>query len=174
MHRILFVPLAVLLLALTATVAAGQNPVAVPPEQIQAYLKGYKEVPAVSTHASGEFRAELYATELYYELTYADIEAPATVAQLRLAQKGVRGGAIAYLCGGGGKPACPEYYGKVEGMLTAADIVGPEAQGIEAGHFRETARAIRAGVVYVEVRSIRFPYGEIRGQLYIPPPPPKP
>src|SRR2546426_8502812 len=92
MHRILLVPLAALLLALTATVAAGQNPVAVPPEQIQAYLKGYKEVPAVSTHASGEFRAELYATELYYELTYADIEAPATVAQLRLAQKGVRGG----------------------------------------------------------------------------------
>jgi len=172
MHRILLVPLAALLLALTATVAAGQNPVAVPPEQIQAYLKGYKEVPAVSTHASGEFRAELYETELYYELTYADIEAPATVAQLRLAQKGVRGGAIAYLCGGGGKPACPEYYGKVEGMLTAADIVGPEAQGIEAGHFRETARAIRAGVVYVEVRSIRFPYGEIRGQLYIPPPKP--
>src|SRR5438128_1287995 len=80
MHRILLVPLVALLLALTATVAAGQNPVAVPPEQIQAYLKGYKEVPAVSTHASGEFRAELYATELYYELTYADIEAPATVA----------------------------------------------------------------------------------------------
>ena len=85
----------------------------------------------------------------------------------------MNGGIIAFLCGGGGKPACPETTGTVTGTITLADIIGPGPnpanpaadQGIEPGSFQEAVRALRAGAVYANVHSERFPGGEIRGQL---------
>jgi hypothetical protein len=54
----------------------------------------------------------------------------------------------------------------VTGTWTAADIIGPTGQGVEAGSFAEFVRALRAGAVYVNVHSSpRFPEGEIRGQV---------
>ena len=51
------------------------------------------------------------------------------------------------------------------GTITAADIVGPAGQGIEAGSFDEAVRAIRAGAVYANVHTTRWGGGEIRGQV---------
>ena len=78
------------------------------------------------------------------------------------------GGVIAFLCGGGSKPACPPGTATeavVTGVITAADIGGPRAQGIEPGSFDEAVRAIRAGATYANVHSTIFPQGEIRGQI---------
>jgi hypothetical protein len=69
-----------------------------------------------------------------------------------------------FLCGGGGKPACPAS-GTVTGTLVAADVVGPTGQGIAAGEFAELVSAIRAGATYVNVHTSTFPGGEIRAQL---------
>ena len=67
--------------------------------------------------------------------------------------------------GPAGTQPCPAGPATVTGTLTAADVVGPAAQGIAAGEFEELLRAIRARVTYVNVHSSKFPAGEIRSQL---------
>jgi hypothetical protein len=113
-------------------------------------------------------------TAIQYALSYANLEGTANVAHIHFGQRGVAGGISAFLCGGGGKPACPPA-GTVTGMVTAADIIGPAAQGIEPGQFLELVRAMRAGVTYANVHSLpQWPQGEIRGQIRrvdVPPPP---
>ncbi|MBV9172569.1 MAG: hypothetical protein JOZ81_21060, partial [Chloroflexi bacterium] len=49
--------------------------------------------------------------------------------------------------------------------LTAADVVGPAAQGIAPGEMARVIRAIQDGAAYGNVHSTMFPAGETRGQL---------
>jgi hypothetical protein len=49
--------------------------------------------------------------------------------------------------------------------LTAADVIGPAAQGIASGQMGRVVQAIREGASYGNVHSTMFPAGEIRGQL---------
>ena len=85
-------------------------------------------------------------------------------AHIHFGQRSVNGGVAASLCGGGGKPACPQS-GTVTGTVVPADVVGPAGQGIAAGEFDELVAAIRAGRTYANVHSTKFPPGEIRGQI---------
>lgn len=169
----LIVPVA--LLALAALVAAPTF--ADEGRSFKATLTGYEEVPSISTAASGEFRAQLSAdgTTLTYELTYGNIS-NAFAAHIHLGQPGVAAGVIAFLCGGGGKPACPATGGTVTGMIVAADVTALPAQGIVAGEFDELLAAMRAGFTYANVHTTDgvlppnqgpgdFPGGEIRGQI---------
>lgn len=48
---------------------------------------------------------------------------------------------------------------------TAANVIGPAAQGVAIGEFEEVLRALRLGVAYANVHSDRSPGGEIRGQI---------
>ena len=139
-------------------------------------LTGYQEATTlgpISTTGSGSFEATLNSegTEISYTLTYRDLEGVlvtdgvVTAAHIHFGQRGVSGGVIAFLCGGGGKPACPASPGTVSGTINAANIVGPAGQGIEAGSFAEAVRALRAGMVYANVHTTRWPSGEIRGQV---------
>ena len=59
----------------------------------------------------------------------------------------------------------PERRGHVEGDITAADVIGPNGQGIEPGSFGEILRAMRAGHAYANIHTTRWPGGEIRGQI---------
>ena len=132
--------------------------------EFHARLHGFEETPAISTRAQGQFRALVTPSAIHFTLTYSNLEAPVTAAHIHLAQRDVAGGIIAFLCGGGGKPACPQS-GTVTGTITPADIIGPATQGIAPGEFREVIRAMLAGVTYANVHSQMFPAGEIRGQL---------
>lgn len=136
-------------------------------EVLHADLLGIEETPAVSTVASGGFRARVSKDEQFidYELSYAGLEASAQVAHIHVGQTGVAGGVSAFLCGGGDKPACPTPSGAVTGTVDAADVIGPAGQGIAAGELAELIGAIRDGVAYVNVHSAKFPNGEIRGQI---------
>lgn len=159
------------LVAIAAVVAMfGAPALAGEKEKFKADLNGYQETPqTLSTAASGEFRANVNKneTELEYELSYSDIgEFGSTLfAHIHLGRPALTGGVIAFLCGGGGKPACPATSGMVTGTITAADVIGPAGQGIAAGEFAELLRAMRAGATYVNVHSTGFPGGEIRGRV---------
>jgi CHRD domain-containing protein len=133
-------------------------------DEVTARLTGFQETPSISTPARGTFKARIGRDRVDFELRYDDLQAPVTVAHIHFAQRHVAGGISAFLCGGGGKLACPQS-GTVTGSIVAADVLGPEAQGIAPGEFQELVRAIRAGATYANVHSRQFPAGEIRGQI---------
>jgi len=135
-------------------------------QEFRAQLRGFEETPAISTQARGQFRARVTATAINFELTYSGLSGNVLFAHIHLGQRDVAGGVVAFFCGGGGKPACPEgTSGAVTGTITPENILALPNQGIAAGEFDELVRAIRSGVTYANVHSVPFPGGEIRGQL---------
>ena len=133
--------------------------------QADANLSGYREVPAISTTGDGSFSAEIAGDEVRYTLRYDDLEGGDVLfAHIHLGKPATNGGVIAFLCGGGDKPACP-VSGTVRGVIDAADVIGPEAQGIAPGEFRELVRAMRRNATYVNVHTEAYPTGEVRGNI---------
>ena len=132
-------------------------------------LTGFQEVAGpgtISTIGTGTFDAVVDGDTIHYTLTYSDLEGgPVLFAHIHFGARGFSGGVSAFLCGGGGKPACPPSPATVTGDITAADVIGPTAQGIEAGSFDEVVRALRAGAIYANVHTTRWPAGEVRGQV---------
>lgn len=141
-------------------------------ETVHAKLKGYSEVPAVSTAGTGAFRARVdrRAEMIDYELSYENLQGTPFQAHIHFGQKDVNGGISLWLCGQApatppaGTPACPPS-GMVSGTLAATNVVGPNAQLIAPGEMAEIIAAIRAGVAYVNVHTNLVPSGEIRGQI---------
>jgi hypothetical protein len=142
-------------------------------KRFHATLTGYEEVPAISTAASGRFKATLNdaGDELTWKLTYRDVSTPVQQAHIHFGQKGVNGGVSAFLCSNlpgapAGTQACPATSAKLTGIVRAQDVVGPVDQGIAPGELGELVSAMRAGVTYANVHSDAFPNGEIRGQIH--------
>ena len=132
----------------------------------KARLNGYQETPmSLSTTGHGSFRAKVRSDGIHYTLRYEDLESNASAAHIHLGQRATSGGVIAFLCGGGDKPACPAREGKVEGVIDAADVIGPAGQGIAPGQLDEVIRALRHGAVYANVHTATYGGGEIRGQV---------
>jgi hypothetical protein len=127
-------------------------------------MSSYLEVPAISTGAKGRFEAKIDGSTISYKLEYSGLSSAAQVAHIHFGQRNVNGGVSAFLCGGGGKPACPAS-GAVTGTIVAADVIGLPAQGIGAGEIGELIAAIRAGRAYANVHTTNFPGGELRGQI---------
>jgi CHRD domain-containing protein len=168
----------VLHVTLAALVAAAV-PSAVRAEHIEAHLTGYQEVPSVSTPARGQFNAKVARDEqsIDYELTFGDIVGTVQQSHIHIAQRGVNGSVVIWLCQTSTTqapeavraitPTCPQS-GTVEGHITAANVVaaGTTSQMITAGELGEVIAAIRAGVAYVNVHATPLnPGGEIRGQI---------
>lgn len=137
-------------------------------------LRGYEEVPSISSPARGLFRAFVnrQAGTIAYQLSYQDLQGDVSQAHLHFGQRGVNGGVSVFLCQTaassdptGLAPMCPQS-GTVSGQLQAANVIGPVGQGIAAGEFEELLAAIRVGAVYVNVHSSTWPGGEIRGQMH--------
>ena len=149
------------LVSFSALAAADQNK-----NHFTARLNGFQETPTLISTGSGDFKATLSddGTTLSYTLTYTGLTA-ASVAHIHLGEPAIAGGVSAFLCGGGGKPACPASSGTVSGTITAADIIGPTSQGLAAGQFADFLTGLRAGATYVNVHTAAHPGGEIRGQI---------
>ena len=134
-------------------------------------LNGYEENPDISTVASGSFKASVDedAQTITYELTYSGLEGDVLQAHIHFGKPAINGGIIVFLCsnlgnGPAGTPTCPQS-GTVARTVPASDIIGPVAQGIEAGNLAELVAAMRAGSTYANVHSSKWPGGEIRAQL---------
>lgn len=150
-------------------------------DSFSARLRGLSEVPPVSTEASGSFSAKLSSdgSTLTYRVTYQDLQAPILFSHIHFGFPKEATGIMVFLCGPaageqGGPPAgtpnpppCQgTTSGTVTGSLTAANVIGPNAQGITPGvDFARVVEAVRAGAGYVNVHTVRSPAGEIRGQV---------
>jgi CHRD domain len=134
--------------------------------EFKARLLGFNEVPAVSSTGRGRFSATVRGDTIDWSLSYENLEgATTTAAHVHFGQKDVNGGVSFFLCGGGGRPPCTPRAGTFSGTATAADILGPTAQGIAPGEIAEVIRAMRAGKTYANVHTDKHPGGEIRGQV---------
>jgi CHRD domain-containing protein len=165
LKKIIFVVIAVAVLIL-----AGLHAVADPGARaFRASLDGYHEAPlSISTNGIGSFQAMLNPTgdQITYELQFSGLEGGNTLfAHVHIGQTGTTGGVMFFLCGGGGKPACPNGQGTVTGTVNAGDIIGPAGQGVAPGQFLEAISAMRAGSAYANVHTVTYVSGEIRGQI---------
>jgi CHRD domain len=134
--------------------------------EFRAKLIGYNEVPANNTPAHAELALNVTDTTITFKLDYANLSGNPAMAHIHVGQKLVNGGVSVFFCGGGGKPLCPaSTSGSVSGTITAADVVGPTAQGYAAGDITPVIAALRAGVTYANMHTAKFPAGEIRGQI---------
>ena len=145
--------------------SAGEGGIAV--QRFSAALVGAEETPApVETGATGELEITVVdANTWLYTLSYRGFEGGDPLfAHIHIADPGVNGSVIIFLCGGGGKPACPSA-GSVSGTITAADVMANADNGLAAGDFDSALRIIRSGRTYANVHTTQFPGGEIRGQI---------
>ena len=147
-------------------------------QQIQASLIGYEEVPAVSTVAGGSFRAMINKdNSIDYELTYSGLQGTIQQSHIHVAQAGVNGSIVIWLCQtmttqapaavAAITPFCPQA-GTVTGHITADNVIAGSitTQQLAAQELDEVIAAIRAGVAYANVHTTPLsPGGEIRGQI---------
>ena len=138
-------------------------------ERFSARLTGFDETPSESTPGRGSFKAKIVNGDtIHYKLHYQGFESAegnTLFSHIHFGQPGVAGGVSAFLCGGGGKPACTPTEGTFEGDIVASDIVGPTNQGIDPGQMDEVITAMRKGYTYANVHTTRAPAGLVRGQI---------
>ena len=144
------------------------------PARMFVELRTHEEVPAVSSAANGAFLAVVNeaAGTIDYELAYDSLTGEVRQAHIHFGQRGVNGGVSVFLCQTatnadptGLAPPCPPSPARINGRITAANVIGPGAQGIAASELGELIDAIFADVAYVNVHTATFPGGEIRGQF---------
>ena len=151
-------------------------------------LNGFKEAPQiVLTSGTGTFEASISrdGSEINYVLTFQNLESDARQAHIHLGWPQSNGSVVLWLCDSPGPP--PQFpvspvestplcsqnsaagdikNGRVEGTLTAADLVPVAANGIAGpADFDEVVAAIRAGRTYINVHTANIGAGEIRSQL---------
>jgi hypothetical protein len=150
------------------------------------FLTGLKEAPQiVLTSGTGTFKATIAkdGSSIEYELTFQNLESDARQAHIHLGYPQNAGNIVLWLCDsdGPGLPASPfaatplcsqnsepgdVKNGRVEGTLTAADLVVQAANGITSqADFSDVVRLIRNGRSYVNVHTANIGAGEIRSQI---------
>jgi len=131
----------------------------------RAHLSGGQEVPPNDSKATGQalFQLSKDGQELSYKLIVANIE-NVTQAHIHLAPAGQNGGVITWLYPSG--PPSQLLPGKSNGVLYQGVISSSNLVGAMAGmELEDLVEAIIAGNTYVNVHTIQFPPGEIRGQI---------
>jgi len=135
---------------------------------IAARPNGFEEVPAVLTNGNAAFLASVsqQAQTITFKLIFNDLSSDPSTATISFGQRGVNGGTVAFLCGGGSKGACPSSAsGTITGTIAASDVLGVADQGVAAGSFQDLVDVIVSGNGYVNISSTNFPAGELRGQI---------
>jgi hypothetical protein len=141
-----------------------------------AQLNGFQEVPSVATAGRGTLQLDLAGngTEvMQYTLTFSGLQSPIQQAHIHVAQAGVNGSIVIWLCGTtalpgpAGTPTCPQS-GTVQGQITSANVVAgaTASQQLGAGDFGKVLSALRASAAYANIHTVASPGGEIRGQIF--------
>ena len=135
--------------------------------KFSARLLGFQEVPPKLTQGFGSFRAvvDVDAKTISYTLTFSNLSSNAVASHIHFGQPAVNGGIFINLCGTSNTPVCPAGGGTVTGTIIAADVLAGPTQNVTAGDFDGALRIIKSGTAYVNVHTVNFAGGEIRGQV---------
>ena len=153
----------VLLLGVLAPATSLAHPVK-ERAKFQATLTGAEEVPPVTTEGSGFAKLKLVrdGTELTFILVVRKLT-DVVQAHIHLGPAGVNGEVVAFLLHPGEAPPGPFSGLLARGSVTEADLVGSLAgQPLSA-----LVDEMKAGNTYVNVHTVAFPGGEIRGQVAV-------
>ena len=160
-------------------------------EEFSARLSGFQELGALNaetgailTDGTGTLQLDLDKKSqppmATYTLTFSNLSAAVTQAHIHFGKVHVPGGIFVWLCQTAAKPAptavagttpfCPTAGGTVSGTITSASIIAPAtspptSQGITANDFDALTDALNSDTAYVNVHTVNFPGGEIRGQI---------
>lgn len=135
------------------------------PRNFNTHATGSEEVPANTSKAQGQANFQLSAdgTELRYRLLVANIH-NVTQAHIHIRPAGANGPVVVWLY-----PSSPPQQlipGRTQGVLGEGVITDANVVGILAGTgVAGLLEQIRAGNAYVNVHTLQYPPGEIRGQL---------
>ena len=129
-------------------------------KSFKAMLSGSESVPAVETMAKGDATFTLIKDEkaLTYYVTVSDIE-NVTAAHLHMGKMGENGAPVALITN-------EKRDGKFSGTLAEGTITKKELMGTMTGKSVEDLfKQIKKGNVYINVHTVKYPNGEIRGQI---------
>jgi len=157
--------LGLVVLAFSVATVASDDDVTI----LTASLRGVNEVPAINSNGSALFKANIQENgSITFTETFKNLSSNAILSHIHFGEIHVAGGVMIWLCGGGGQPACPtSTSGTFTGSITPANVTGPTAQGVTAGDLASALRAIHQGAGYVNLHTVNFPAGEIRGQVIV-------
>jgi hypothetical protein len=157
-----------LLVAIAVPIVSGDGP-----RRFAANLDSYQETPNTLSEAGrGSFTARIEGNTIRYRLRFSNLTGAPTQAHIHFGARALTGGISAWLCESAtnthptNPPDCPTSpSGEVSGVIDAADVIGPNGQGIAPGEFAELIRAMRAGATYANIHTVKWGSGEIRGQI---------
>ena len=130
-----------------------------------AVLSGGEEVPPNDSRARGQasFQLSRDGTELSYRLIVANIE-NVTQAHIHMAPVGANGPVVAWLYPD--SPPSQLVPGRFQGVLAEGTITDADLVGALAGAgLSALLDVLRAGDAYVNVHTVQYPPGEVRGQI---------
>jgi len=147
-------------------------------EEFHAVLSGFNEVGGLGAGETGAILSDGQATlvlrlnradqTLSFTLKYSGLATSVTQAHIHFGKIHMAGGVMVFFCSNGAAPAgtqpCPAS-GTVTGTLSAANVIGPAAQGVTAGDFQAIVDALESDTAYANIHTTAFPAGEIRGEI---------
>jgi hypothetical protein len=127
-----------------------------------ASLSGKNEVPERDTNAVGEVIVTISKdeTSVHYKVIVANIE-NVVASHFHMAPANTNGGVVRGIF----QNPNPQPSGPMNGILAEGDITAENLTGALAGNLPGFINAIRSGNIYVNVHTMAYPGGEIRGQL---------
>lgn len=133
------------------------------PLNFRAHLSGDEQNPPLDTRAHGQaiFQLSQDGTELYFKVIVANID-NVIGAHIHLAPLGQNGPIVLPLLG---NPFIPDPGVTVNGILVEGTALSADVSGPLAGDLNALVAAMQAGDTYVNVHTVEFRPGEIRGQI---------
>lgn len=136
----------------------------------RAHLAGRNEVPAVDTNAQGQAMIMIGDGSVDYKLIVANI-LDVTQSHIHCGAEGVNGPVVVFLYPPGPPPVL--IAGRSDGVLaegtfTNANIIPrPDSEACPGGvaNLDDLIAKIQSGDAYVNVHTVAWPGGEVRGQL---------
>jgi hypothetical protein len=128
-------------------------------ETFSADLSGEDEVPPVTTNATGIIMGAITPNSINYQLSVTDLSNP-RAAHIHMGEDDHNGKVVAWLYNSTSAKG-PTSGLLNQGNITASDLVGPlKGQPLSA-----LVDIMGNGTAYVNVHTMDFPLGEIRGQV---------